>query len=93
MGTTGLVAQAHGAGDAIELRAILGRAGLLALGLAGLLLLFQRPLGVFALAILESTPEGESLAGTYYAMRVWGAPAALLNYVAWGWLIGVQLVI
>ena len=90
MGTTGLVAQAHGAGDAIELRAILGRAGLLALGLAGLLLLFQRPLGMLAFAILESTPEVESLAGTYYAIRVWGAPAALLNYVAWGWLIGVQ---
>lgn len=90
MGTTGLVAQAHGAGDAIELRAILGRAGLLALGLAGLLLLFQRPLGMLAFAILESTPEVESLAGTYYAIRLWGAPAALLNYVAWGWLIGVQ---
>ncbi len=90
MGTTGLVAQAHGAGDAIELRAILGRAGLLALGLAGLLLLFQRPLGMLAFAILESTPEVESLAGSYYAIRVWGAPAALLNYVAWGWLIGVQ---
>ncbi len=90
MGTTGLVAQAHGAGDAIELRAILGRAGLLALGLAGLLLLFQRPLGILAFAFLESTPEVESLAGSYYAIRVWGAPAALLNYVAWGWLIGVQ---
>ena len=90
MGTTGLVAQAYGAGDGLELRAILGRAGLLAVGLAGLLLLFQRPIGVFAFAILESTPEVESLAGTYYTIRLWGAPAALLNYVAWGWLIGVQ---
>lgn len=90
MGTTGLVAQAHGAEDAVELRAILGRSGLLAVGLAGLLLLFQRPLGAVAFAILESTPEVESLAGTYYTIRLWGAPAALLNYVAWGWLIGVQ---
>ncbi len=90
LGTTGLVAQAYGAGDADELRAILGRAGLLAVGLAGLLLLFQRPIGVFTFALLESTPEVESLAGTYYTIRLWGAPAALLNYVAWGWLIGVQ---
>ncbi len=90
MGTTGLVAQAHGAGDGDEVRAVVGRGGLLALGLAVILLLFQRPIGSIAFGLLDSSREVESLAGAYYAVRLWGAPAALLNYVALGFLVGTQ---
>ncbi|MBX6323922.1 MAG: MATE family efflux transporter, partial [Rhodospirillaceae bacterium] len=45
MGTTGFVAQAAGAGDAAEVRAILGRALLVATALALALIAPQRPIG------------------------------------------------
>ncbi len=90
MGTTGLVAQAYGAGDADEVRAILARAWLLAAGLAGVILVLQKPIGMLAFAILDSSPEVRDMAASYYAIRVWGAPAALMNYVALGWLFALQ---
>jgi MATE family multidrug resistance protein len=90
MGTTGLVAQAYGAEDADEVRAILARAWLLAAGLAAVILVLQKPIGMLAFAVLDSSPEVRDLASRYYAIRVWGAPAALMNYVALGWLFGMQ---
>ncbi|MEL0153645.1 MAG: MATE family efflux transporter, partial [Halieaceae bacterium] len=45
MGTTGFVAQAKGAGDTEEVRAIFGRAGLIALAVGISLLLLQLPIG------------------------------------------------
>lgn len=90
MGTTGLVAQAHGAGDADEVRAILARAWLLAVALAGVILVLQKPIGMVAFAVLDSSPEVRDMAASYYAIRIWGAPAALMNYVALGWLFALQ---
>jgi MATE family multidrug resistance protein len=90
MGTTGLVAQAYGAEDTDEVRAILVRAWLLAAGLAAVILVLQKPIGMLAFAVLDSSPEVRDLAARYYAIRVWGAPAALMNYVALGWLFGMQ---
>jgi MATE family multidrug resistance protein len=90
MGTTGLVAQAYGAGDVVEVRAILARAWLLAAGLAAALLLLQKPIGWVAFALLDTSREVGDLAARYYAIRIWGAPAALMNYVALGWLFGMQ---
>jgi len=90
MGTTGLVAQAFGAEDADEVRAILARAWLLAAGLGAVILILQKPIGMIAFAILDSSEEVRDLASRYYAIRVWGAPATLMNYVALGWLFGMQ---
>ena len=53
MGTTGFVAQADGAGDYLELRAILGRALLLAFGLGLLLIVMQWPIERLAFALLN----------------------------------------
>ena len=92
MGTTGLVAQAFGARDADEIRAVLARAWLLAAGLAALILFFQKLIGLVAFALLDTSPEVGGLAETYYSIRVWGAPAALMDYVALGWLFGMVLV-
>jgi MATE family, multidrug efflux pump len=90
MGTTGFTAQAFGARDALEIRAALLRPLLLA-GLLGLLLIaLQAPIGRLAFRLLDGGPEVTALAGTYYAIRIWGAPAALANYALWGWLLGVQ---
>ncbi len=90
MGTTGFTAQAHGAGDADEMRAALARAGLVAAALAVLILAFQGPIVAVAMALIEASDEVERHARAYYAIRIWGAPAALLNYVLLGWFLGMQ---
>jgi MATE family multidrug resistance protein len=89
MATTGLTAQALGAGDRNEVRASLGRSLLLAVGLGLLLLLLQWPIATLAFALLEGSPGVESLARSYFTVRIWAAPATLVNYALLGWFIGL----
>ena len=90
MSTTGFTAQAHGADDGDEVRAALARALIVAAGLALAILLLQRPVLAIALRLIEASPEVEEHARTYFAIRIWGAPAALGNYVVLGWFLGRQ---
>jgi MATE family multidrug resistance protein len=90
MGTTGFVAQAAGAKDADEICAVLARGLLLALALGGLVIALQVPLALGAFAVIEASAKVEALAETYVFIRIWGAPAALINYIAIGWLLGMQ---
>lgn len=90
MGTTGLVAQDAGAEDWDELRATLARAMLLAVVLGLLIVIVRNPAGEFAFWALEGTSKVESFADQYYDIRVFGAPAALINYVVLGFFIGIQ---
>jgi MATE family multidrug resistance protein len=90
MGTTGLTAQADGAGDAGEVRASLGRALVIGLVLATLLLALRRPLATAAFLVFETSPEIERLARSYFSIRIWGAPATLVGYAVLGWLIGLR---
>lgn len=90
MGTSGLVAQAQGAGDAPEAGAHLLRALAIA-GMAGLTLILLHPLlfgAAFALA--PASDEVESLARRYLAIRIWGAPATIALYAITGWLIATE---
>lgn len=89
MGTTGLTAQALGAGDATEVRASLGRAVLIALVVGTGLIALQWPIREVAFALLEGSPQVEGLARSYYDIRIWAAPATLLNYALLGWFIGL----
>lgn len=90
MGTTGLAAQAHGAGDRQESAAVLGRA-LIVAGLAGAALVaLQAPLFALALAIAPGGAEVEALAQQYLAIRIWGAPATIALYAINGWLIAAE---
>ena len=90
MGTTGVVAQAYGARDGDELRALLARAGLIAGAIALPLVALQAPIAALSLPLMEASPGVEGLAGQYFAIRIWSAPATLGNYVILGWLLGVQ---
>jgi MATE family multidrug resistance protein len=89
MGTTGLTAQAQGAGDGLEVRAALGRALLIALAVGAAMVALQWPLGRLAFALLPGTDEVEGLARSYFRVRIWSAPFALANYALLGWFIGL----
>jgi len=90
MSTTGLTAQALGAKDRQGLRTSLLQAGMIALCLA-LLLLTLHPL-VMPLVRQLSSASSEVLtqAAVYFQVRIWSAPAALLNMVLLGWFLGLQ---
>jgi multidrug resistance protein, MATE family len=90
MGTTGLVAQARGAGDAAETGALLMR-GLLIAGAVGLVLVAGQA-AVFwaAFRMAPASDAVEALALDYLGIRIWGAPAAIAIYALTGWLIAME---
>jgi len=90
MGTTGMAAQARGAGDVAETRALLIR-GLL-LGVAAGLFFIVAQVAVFAgaFALSPASPEVEGLTRDYLEIRIWGAPATIALYAVTGWLIAVE---
>ncbi|WP_170435137.1 MATE family efflux transporter [Ruegeria arenilitoris] len=90
MGTTGLAAQARGAGDRAETGALLMR-GLLLGGAAGLFFIVAQ-VAVFAgaFALSPASPEVEALTRDYLEIRIWGAPATIALYAVTGWLIAVE---
>lgn len=91
MGTSGLAAQAYGAGDRREGAAILGRSLFVALAIALVLLVFNRPIGRLAMKIMEGgSQEMMALAAEYFYARIWAAPAAIGIFSLHGWLTGMQ---
>lgn len=90
MGTTGLAAQAHGAGDVVEVAAILKR-GLLIACVAGLAMVaVQAPFISAAFRIAPASDEVEALTRAYLNIRIWGAPATIAAYAVTGWLIALE---
>lgn len=90
MGTSGMAAQAHGAGDIPERAAILLRG--LGIGLAAglLLVILQGPLVWGAFRLAPASAEVEGLARQYLGIRIWGAPATIALYAVTGWLIALE---
>ena len=90
MGTTGLTSQAHGAGRAGEVAAMLSRALMIgaAAGLAAILL--QGPLIHGALWLAPASAEVEALARDYMQIRIFSAPATIALYGVTGWLIALE---
>jgi len=89
MGTTGFAAQASGAGDEQEVRAVLGRALLIALCLGVVLILIQWPIRLAAFSLLDGSTPVEAVAQAYFDIRIWGAPATLSTFALMGLLIGL----
>jgi len=89
MGTTGLVAQAWGAGDTPRLNAEILRGSVMAVLLGLALLALQE--GILALSLAAMAPPGEVAAITadYFRIRIWAAPASLLIFVFTGVLFGL----
>ena len=74
MGTTGLVAQARGAGDVAETGALLMRALMIAGAAGAVFILGQAAVFAAAFRLAPASPEVEALARTYLGIRIWGAP-------------------
>jgi len=88
MSTVAFTAQALGAGEAQEIRALLVR-GLIIAALAGFgLIVLQVPLAAILLDAMGGSEGVTRAARIYFAIRIWSAPLALANYVVLGWLIG-----
>jgi multidrug resistance protein, MATE family len=89
MGTAGLTAQALGADDRVEQRAVLARALILA-GILGLaLIVLQAAIGLVAFPLLGGSPAVTEAARLVFTIRIWSAPFAFANYAVLGWLIGM----
>jgi len=90
MGTTSLVARALGAQDYDRCRQLLLQSMILALGLAILLLLSQPLVFPLAMSLMEPSLEVKNWALSYCQIRIYAAPATLVNYAIVGWFIGLQ---
>lgn len=89
MCTTGLTAQACGAGKPVEAALVLVRALVVAAGAGMAVTLLQRPIGYLSLAMLDAGPGVLEGAAAYYNIRIWSAPATFANYAFLGWFIGM----
>ncbi len=90
MGTSGLAAQAQGAGDGAERAAVLLRALIVGLAAGAALVALQLAFFAGAFGLAPASPEVEALTRQYLAIRIWGAPATIALYAVTGWLIGVE---
>jgi len=90
MGTGGLVAQASGRDDHIELQAIVVRALGIAVVLALTILALAVPLLSIGLWSMGGSDEFHALTADYFYIRILGAPATLMTYAVVGALIGQQ---
>lgn len=90
MGTGGMTAQAYGQQDDAEMMRLLTRSMGVGSLIAFTLILLQYPIERTAFALIETTPDIERLAATYFRICIWGAPAVLGLYSFSGWFIGMQ---
>lgn len=90
MGTSGMTSQAYGQHDLNEITRLLLRSVGVGLLIAFCLLILQYPILKLAFTLIDTTPEVEQLATTYFYICIWGAPATLGLYGFAGWFIGMQ---
>jgi multidrug resistance protein, MATE family len=88
MSTVAFTAQALGADEMQELRALLIRGFVIAALIGACLILLQVPLAAILLEAMGGSEGVTRAAKTYFTIRIWSAPLALANYVVLGWLIG-----
>ena len=90
MGTSGMTAQAYGAGNFQEAYRILMRAIVLALTIGIAIILLQYPLKWILLYAISPGEEVHALATSYFDICIWGAPALLGTLAMSGWFLGMQ---
>lgn len=89
-GTSGFTAQAFGRRDFPDAIKILVQAVSTALFSALFIWAIQYIFVEASFMILDTSPELEKLAKTYFYIRIWAAPATLSQFAFKGWFIGMQ---
>ena len=90
MGTTGLAAQHFGRQDAYNNRQLAAQSIVLAIAISVVIVATSPWLIELGLRLIGS-PEGSAAAAhSYTQIRIFSAPAVLINYCIIGWLIGQQ---
>src|SRR6187397_280460 len=88
MSTLAFTAQALGAGETRELRAIFMRGLVVAAAIGITLIVLQIPLAAVLFGAMGGSEGVTRAARIYFDIRIWSAPLVLANYVVLGWLIG-----
>ena len=88
MSTLAFTAQALGAGETQELRALLLRGLVVAAAIGVALIALQIPLAAILFGAMGGSEGVTRAARIYFDIRIWSAPLVLANYVVLGWLIG-----
>ena len=86
MGTSGITAQAYGAGDRRTTTLMLARATAVSLIVGVAMVILQKPLGEVALRLMN----GNDMVADYFYARIWAVPAGVLLFGLNGWLTGMQ---
>ncbi|MFI3287183.1 MAG: MATE family efflux transporter [Rikenellaceae bacterium] len=90
MGTSGTTAQAYGKKDMQQSVEVLLRGLALAILISIFILIVNNLIEQGSLWFMEGSEAVESVAASYYKIRIWAAPATLSLYVFQGWFIGMQ---
>lgn len=90
MGTSGLTAQAYGAGDRSLQNLILCRSLTVGAFLGLFLLVAAGPLGHTIISFMDSEKATGTVALRYFNICILGAPAVMLTYGLSGWFLGMQ---
>lgn len=90
MGTTGLTAQAYGAGDSRSVMVTLCQSVIVAVCAGIAFVICSKPLlGVLA-ALMGASGQVGDLAAEYFGICIWAAPAQLATMCVLGWFLGMQ---
>lgn len=90
MSSTGLIALAYGARNQQEINSTLLHSIGLAIVIGLVLILLQYPLYQLVLLLIHPDANVLRLLKQYYLIRIWGAPAVLVNFVLVGTMVAIQ---
>ncbi|MBG1232856.1 MATE family efflux transporter [Aestuariivirga litoralis] len=88
LSTSGLSAQALGAGKPEAVAQVIGRSLLLGVFIGLVLLALAPVIGPTAISLMGGSPEVRSAATEYFSWRIFSSPAALANFAILGWFVG-----
>lgn len=90
MATTGVTAQAYGQADArLQFKQLI-HSLVIAMILALLILILQSPLKWLGFMLAGGSEQVQTYGQLYFSIRIYSAPAALMNLVLLGWMLGMQ---
>ncbi|MFT4928195.1 MAG: MATE family multidrug resistance protein [Phenylobacterium sp.] len=90
MATTGVTAQAFGRGSAALQFKCLLQGLLIALVLSLVVIVLQSPIQQLGFMLAGGTEQVQMYGKLYFSIRIYSAPAAMINLVLLGWMLGMQ---